>query len=74
MKARIIMVDVFQKELTGAWDAWSDADLSNFRDNVGRIIGDSEGSVRLVTELGNEVFMPSRRLHSLTLEMQENSA
>jgi hypothetical protein len=68
MKARIVVIDVFQNETAAAWADWSKSDLTAFRDGIGNILTSSDGDIKIVTAEGREVFMASNRVHSMALE------
>jgi hypothetical protein len=69
MRARIVVIDVFQNETTAAWADWSTSELNAFRDSIGGILTNSDGDIKIVTAEGKEVFMASNRVHSITLEL-----
>jgi hypothetical protein len=69
MRARIVVIDVFQNETAAAWANWSTSDLDAFRNGIGNILTSSDGDIKIVTSEGKEVFMASKRVHSITLEL-----
>jgi hypothetical protein len=70
MRARIVAVDVFQNKISAAWADWSTPELNAFRDGIGGIL--TSPDVKLVTDEGKEVFMASKRVHSITLELSKS--
>jgi hypothetical protein len=71
-KARIIVTDLMGHELSSEWDEYSNIEIKQFGDEIGRILADREtGNLKITTDQGNVIFIASHRVHYITLEIEK---